>query len=129
VHANTTRDALSRLEVMVSMANLNLPDRAVRQQIASAIDLIIQVSRLGDGARKVITITELTGMEGEVITLQDIFVFEREGVGAGGKVLGRFRPTGIRPRFADRLRAYGKDLPGLLFAEEPSIGNPNATAW
>jgi pilus assembly protein CpaF len=115
--------------VMVSMANLNLPDRAVRQQIASAIDLIIQVSRLGDGARKVIAITELTGMEGEVITLQDIFVFEREGVGPGGKVIGRFRPTGIRPRFADRLKAFGKELPGLLFAEEPSIGNPNATAW
>jgi pilus assembly protein CpaF len=122
VHANTPRDALSRLEVMVSMANLNLPDRAVRQQIASAIDLIIQVSRLSDGSRRVLAISEVTGMEAEVITLQDIFVFEREGMVPGGKVLGRFRATGIRPKFAERLRGYGIELPELLFTEGPDMG-------
>jgi pilus assembly protein CpaF len=125
VHANTPRDALGRLEVMVSMANLNLPDRAVRHQIASAIDLIIQVTRLADGQRKVLAISELTGMEGEVISLQDIFVFEREGVGPGGKVLGRFKPTGIRPVLTDRLKAYGIELPGLMFTDEPPMGG----AW
>ena len=124
VHANTTRDALSRLEVMVSMANLNLPDRAIRQQIASAVDVVIQVSRLLDGARKVVTISEVTGMEGEVITLQDVFVFEREGVGKGGAVLGRFRATGIRPRLTERLQAFGIELPGSMFVDEALPATP-----
>jgi pilus assembly protein CpaF len=94
LHANTPRDALSRLETMISMANLRLPEKAMRQQIAAAIDVVIQVSRLSDGTRKVTSISEIVGMEGEVITMQDIFVFERQGVGPDGEVLGRFRPPG-----------------------------------
>ncbi|HUF68539.1 MAG TPA: CpaF family protein [Longimicrobiales bacterium] len=116
LHANTPRDALARLETMVSMANLNLPDKAVRQQIASAIQVVIQVSRLSDGTRKVLTVAEIVGMEGDVITMQDIFIFDRSGVGEGGRVLGEFRPTGIRPRFADRLARYGVKLDSLLFS-------------
>ncbi|HZM27741.1 MAG TPA: CpaF family protein [Gemmatimonadales bacterium] len=116
LHANGARDALSRLETMVSMANLNLPARAMRQQIASAIDVVIQVSRLSDGTRKLITIAELAGMEGEVITMQEIFTFERQGVDAEGRVIGMFRPTGIRPRFAERLKSWGITLPADLFS-------------
>jgi pilus assembly protein CpaF len=116
LHANTPRDALARLETMVSMANLNLPEKAVRQQIASAIQVVIQVSRLSDGTRKVLTVAEIVGMEGDVITMQDIFIFDRSGVGEGGRVLGEFRPTGIRPRFADRLARYGVKLDSLLFS-------------
>jgi pilus assembly protein CpaF len=115
VHANTPRDALSRVENMVSIANLNLPDRAVRQQIASAINAVIQVSRLSDGTRRVTTISEITGMEGEMITMQEIFVFERRGVAESGKVKGAFRATGIRPKFADRLAAAGCRLGRSLF--------------
>ena len=117
LHANTPRDALSRLETMVSMANLRLPERALRQQISSAINVVIQVSRLSDGARKVTSVSEIVGMEGDVITMQDIFKFEREGLDEEGNVLGRFRSTGIRPKFADRLKAYGIDLGELLFSE------------
>src|SRR5206468_1397051 len=93
IHANTPRDALYRLDTMVAMANLNIPERAIRQQVASAINLIIQVSRLADGSRKVTQISELTGMEGDVISMQDIFVFERERLREDGKVVGRFRAT------------------------------------
>src|SRR5256712_13855026 len=93
---------------MVAMANLHLPEKAVRQQIAGAIDVVIQVSRLSDGARKVMTIAELVGMEGDVITMQDIFSFERRGVDAEGHVVGMFRPTGIRPRFAAPLQSWGR---------------------
>jgi pilus assembly protein CpaF len=125
LHANTTRDALSRLETMISMANLRLPEKAMRQQIASAINVVIQVNRMSDGSRKVTSISEIVGMEGEVITMQDIFVFERQGVGENGEVLGRFRSTGIRPRFSDRLQAYGINLGELLFAETPA-GNREA---
>src|ERR1700686_4752983 len=103
VHANAHRDALARLESMVSMANLNLPERAMRQQIASAIHAVVQIARLSDGTRKVITVSEVTGMEGEVISMQDIFVFELTGIDESGKVRGVFRATGIRPRFAERL--------------------------
>jgi pilus assembly protein CpaF len=117
LHANTTRDALSRLETMISMANLRLPEKAMRQQIASAINVVVQISRLSDGSRKVTNISEIVGMEGEVITMQDIFVFERQGIGEDGEVLGRFRSTGIRPRFSDRLKAYGINLGELLFAD------------
>ena len=117
LHANTPRDALARLETMVAMANLNLPEKTVRQQMASAIHVVIQVSRLSDGGRKIVSISEIVGMEGDVITMQEIFVFERQGVDATGKVLGRFRPTGIRPRFAERLKAYGVNLSSLLFTE------------
>jgi pilus assembly protein CpaF len=115
VHANGPRDALSRIETMVSMSSLDLAERAVRQQIASAVQVVIQVSRLSDGSRKVIQIAEISGMEGDVITMQDIFVFERMGIGEDEKVLGRFRASGIRPKFTDRLKAYGIDLGPLLF--------------
>jgi pilus assembly protein CpaF len=115
IHANSARDALYRLDTMVAMANLNLPDRAVRQQIASAIDLIIQVTRLSDGTRKVTAITEVTGMEGDMVTTQDIFVFERTGMRRDGKVCGRFRATGIRPRCTERLLAFGVHLPVDMF--------------
>jgi pilus assembly protein CpaF len=120
LHANTPRDALSRLETMVSMANLNLPDKGVRQQIASAIDVIIQVSRLTDGTRKIVSIYEVVGMEGDVITMQEIFTFERQGVADDGRVVGRFRPTGIRPRFTERLQAWGIELPAGLFTPLPA---------
>ncbi len=116
LHANSPRDALSRLETMISMARLNLADRAMRQQIASAINLVIQIGRLSDGGRKLLTISEIAGMEGDVVTMQDIFVFERTGVDERGKVLGQFRPTGIRPRCADRLKGYGINLSELLFS-------------
>ena len=115
IHANSPRDALYRLDTMVAMANLNIPERAVRQQIASAINLIIQVTRLSDGSRKVTAITEVTGMEGDLVSTQDIFVFDRTGMRRDGKVCGRFRATGIRPRCAERLLAYGVQLPVDMF--------------
>ncbi|HSJ13179.1 MAG TPA: CpaF family protein [Longimicrobiales bacterium] len=119
LHANTPRDALSRLETMISMSALRLPERAMRQQIASAIDVVIQVSRLSDGTRKIMTIAEISGMEGDVITMQDIFVFDRQGVTPEGDVIGRFRPTGIRPKMADRLASYGVKLGEMLFTDAP----------
>jgi pilus assembly protein CpaF len=125
IHANTPRDALSRLETMIAMASLDLPEKAMRQQIASAINVVIQLSRLGDGSRKILQISEIVGMEGDVITMQDIFVFERQGIGDDDKVLGTFKATGIRPRFADRLKAYGIDLATMLFTntnERPAQG-------
>src|SRR5215471_8537489 len=115
IHANTPRDALGRLETMVSMANLNIPDRAVRQQIASAIHAVIQVSRLSDGTRKLTSICEITGMEGEVVCMQDIFRFERRGITETGKTRGAFRATGMRPKFAERLLSLGLRLPANLF--------------
>ncbi len=115
LHANTPRDALGRLETMISMAGLNLPEKGMRQQIASAINVVVQVGRLTDGTRKIVSISEITGMEGDVITMQDIFVYEREGIGGQGQVLGQFRATGIRPRFTERLKAYGIELPMSLF--------------
>jgi pilus assembly protein CpaF len=117
IHANTPRDALSRLETMVAMANLNLPDKAIRQQVAAAIQVVIQVSRLSDGTRKVNAISEIVGMEGDVVTMQDIFMFDRTGVGEDGAVLGEFRPTGIRPRFTERLKRYGIPLPHAMFSQ------------
>ncbi len=114
IHANTTRDALGRLETMVQMTGMRLSDRAMRQQIASAINLVIQVARLTDGTRRIVSISEITGMEGETITMQEIFQFERTGVDASGKVIGRFRTTGIRPRFAERLKQYGMQLPAFF---------------
>jgi len=121
IHANTPRDALSRLETMVAMAGFQLPPRAVKEQIASAINLVVQVARHADGARRVTSVSEITGMEEEVITMQEIFVFDREGIDEKGKVVGRFKPTGIRPRFADRLRLSGVLLPFDMFedAREP----------
>jgi pilus assembly protein CpaF len=131
LHANTPRDALSRLETMISMANLELPERAMRQQIASAINLVIQVSRLSDGSRKLMQVSEIVGMEGDIITMQDIFVYEREGIGDNDKVLGHFRATGIRPRFSDRLKSYGIDLSALLFSNPvtPENGRGGLPRW
>src|SRR2546428_347461 len=107
VHANSQRDALARVESMFSMANLNIPERAVRQQIASAIHGVVQIARLSDGSRKVIAVSEVTGVEGEIICMQDIFIFDRHGLDETGKVRGAFRATGIRPKFADRLATAG----------------------
>ena len=115
IHANTPRDALYRLDTMVAMANLNIPDKAIRQQVASAVDLIVQVARLADGSRRVTAISEITGMEGDIITMQDIFVFEAQGLTPEGKVRGRFRATGIRPRCAEKLASAGHPLPLNLF--------------
>ncbi|MFD2365563.1 CpaF family protein [Pseudoduganella sp. GCM10020061] len=115
IHANNPRDALSRLENMIGMANLNLPHKAARQQIASAITVIIQGLRLIDGRRKITSIQEITGMEGDVITMQELFAFRQTGVAADGTVEGYFHATGVRPKFADRLRAFGVALPDAMF--------------
>lgn len=117
IHANTPRDALARLETMIQMTGMRLSDRAMRQQIASAINLVIQVARLSDGSRRLTSISEITGMEGETITMQEVFHFERRGIDAEGHVIGRFRPTGVRPRFAERLKIYGMQLPRVFFEE------------
>jgi pilus assembly protein CpaF len=115
VHANAPRDALMRIETMIAMGATNLPERAMRQQIASAIQVVCQQSRLSDGSRKVTSISEITGMEGEVITMQEIFMFEKTGVTQDGKVIGRFRATGVRPRCAERLKTSGIHLPADMF--------------
>jgi pilus assembly protein CpaF len=117
IHANTPRDALARLETMIQMTGMRLSDRAMRQQIASALDLVIQVARLSDGTRRLTSISEITGMEGETITMQEIFQYERTGVDSHGQVIGRFKPTGIRPRFAERLKSHGLQLPRVFFEE------------
>jgi pilus assembly protein CpaF len=115
IHANTPRDAVSRLENMIGMADLNLPHKAARQQIASAITVVVQVLRLIDGRRKITSIQEITGMEGEVITMQEIFAFKQIGLGADGKVQGYFQASGVRPKFSDRLRSFGAILPDSMF--------------
>ena len=114
IHANTARDALARLETMIQMTGMRLSDKAMRQQIASAINVVIQVARLTDGTRRVVSISEITGMEGETIAMQEIFQFERTGLDGSGRVLGRFRNTGIRPRFAERFQQYGMQLPAFF---------------
>jgi pilus assembly protein CpaF len=115
IHANAPREAVSRLEVMVGMANAGIPTRAIRQQISSAIDLFVQIARLTDGTRRITHITECCGMEGELVTMQDIFVFDKTGIGEDGRVKGRFRPTGIRPKFFERLAVAGAQVPAALF--------------
>ncbi len=122
VHANSARDALHRLDTMVAMANLNIPERAVRQQIASAVQIVVHVSRMADGTRKVTSITEITGMEGDMISMQDIFVFDRTGISAEGRVCGRFRASGIRPRCSERLATAGHRLPMDMFEHVKVIG-------
>ena len=117
IHANTPRDALSRLETMIQMTGMRLGERAMRQQVAAAIELVVQVARLSDGSRRVTSISEITGMEGETITMQEIFQFERTGVDREGIVIGRFRPTGIRPRFAEKLKSCGMQLPRVFFED------------
>ena len=119
IHANTPRDCLYRLETLVSMGGLEITEMAIRRQIASAIEVIVQVARLSDGSRKVVSITEVSGMEGDIITLQEIFKFEQTGVNENGKVSGQFKSTGIRPRFSTRLKAFGIELKGDLFSERP----------
>jgi pilus assembly protein CpaF len=121
VHANSVRDALARVENMVSMANLNIPERAVRHQIASAIHAVVQVARLSDGTRKVISISEVIGLDGESIAMQDVFVFERRAIDENGKVRGTFRATGVRPLFADRLATGGARIRPALFESKTEI--------
>jgi pilus assembly protein CpaF len=121
IHANSPRDALYRLDTMVAMANLNIPDRAVRQQISSAVNLLIQISRMADGTRKVSAISEITGMEQDVITMQDIFLFERTGMNREGKVIGRFRATGVRPKCSERLMTMGIHLPTDMFEHVQAV--------
>jgi pilus assembly protein CpaF len=113
-HANTPRDALSRIETMCLMAGMDLPVRAIREQVASAVDLICQQERMRDGTRKVTTITEVSGMEGDVITMTDIFVFEQTGT-ENGRIIGRLRPTGLRPKFMDKIESAGIHLPPSIF--------------
>lgn len=119
IHANTPRDALSRLETMVAMANLHLPESAIRRQISSAIDVVVQVSRMSDGTRKVVSVAEITGMEGNIVTMQDIFMYRRRGIRETGEVLGDFMATGVRPKFAERLLVSGIHLPASLFEAAP----------
>jgi pilus assembly protein CpaF len=115
VHANSPRDAISRLETMALMANLNVPERAIRQQIASAIAIVVQIARLSDGTRRITHLAEITGMDEDVVSMQDIFVFDKQGIANGGHVIGTFSATGIRPRFAEKLTMSGIAVPAALF--------------
>jgi pilus assembly protein CpaF len=115
VHANSPRDAIARLETMILMAGTNLPNRAMREQITSALDVIIQPQRLSDGTRRIVSITEVTGMEGEVVTTQEVYRFKRRGVTPEGRIIGQFEATGVRPLFTDRLRVAGIELPARMF--------------
>jgi len=121
IHANTPRDAISRLESMVAMGNMNMPEKSVRQQIASAITIVVQAARMSDGTRKVTSVSEITGMEENVISMQEIFNFSKKGIGPDGKVIGVFAPTHIRPRFLERLRVSGIVLPPTLFERETQV--------
>jgi pilus assembly protein CpaF len=116
IHANSPRDALYRLDTMIAMANLNIPDRAVRQQVASAVNLVVQVTRMTDGTRRVTSIAEITGMEQDVIAMQEIFTFQQSGINQAGQVVGRFRATGVRPKCADRIATAGMPLPMDMFS-------------
>jgi len=115
IHANNPRDAVARMETMALMANLNLPEKAVRRQIASAVTILIQVARMSDGSRRVTHLTEITGMEEDIVSMQDVFLFEKQGISQDGRVMGTFTATGIRPKFADRLKASGIDVPASIF--------------
>lgn len=119
IHANTPRDALSRLETMVAMASLNIPEAAIRRQIASAIDVVIQVNRMSDGTRKIVSVAEITGMEGSIVTMQDIFVYRKRGIRENGEVLGDFVASGVRPKFSERLLVSGIQLPTSMFEAGP----------
>ncbi len=118
IHANSPRDSLTRLESMILMVGANLPEQSMRFMVSSALDMIIQVSRMSDGTRRVMSISEVVGMEGNVITLQEIFTFRREGIDSEGKVRGRFEATGIRPKFAEQIAYSGIELPENLFRTE-----------
>jgi len=121
VHANTPRDALARIETMAMMANLNLPEKAVRRQMASAVNIVIQISRFNDGTRRVTHLSEITGMEEDIVSMQDVFLFEKRGVSADGRVVGSFTATGIRPKFAERLKASGINVPAAWFEHSLSV--------
>jgi pilus assembly protein CpaF len=123
IHANSPRDAIARMETMAVMANLNLPEKAIRKQIASAITLVLQVARFSDGTRRLTHITEITGMEDDVVSMQDVFLFEKQGVSSDGRTLGTFTATGIRPKFAEKLKASGISLPANFF--EQSVNHWN----
>src|SRR4029453_88623 len=122
VHANAPRDALARIETMIAMGATNLPERAMRQQISSAIQIVVQQTRLSDGSRKGTSVSEITGREGNIITMQEIFLFEKIGVSQDGKVLGRFRATGVRPKCGERLKASGIHLPAKMFEGVTGLG-------
>jgi len=128
IHANSPRDALYRIDTMVAMADLNIPDKAVRQQVASALNLVIQISRMADGTRKVTAISEVTGMEQDVITMQDIFTFTKSGLDAAGKMMGVFKASGIRPKCSDQLATAGYPLPMDMFEHEHRVGMPQHDA-
>ncbi len=121
IHSNTPRDAISRLESMVAMGNMNMPEKSVRQQIAAAITIVVQASRMSDGTRKITSISEITGMEENIISMQEIFSFNKKGIGPDGKVIGAFVPTRIRPKFLERLRLAGVILPPSLFEQETIV--------
>jgi pilus assembly protein CpaF len=121
IHANTPRDAVVRLESMVAMGNMNMPEKSIRQQIASAITIVVQATRMSDGTRKVTSICEITGMEENVVSMQEIFAFNKKGIGPDGRVLGSFQPTRIRPRFVEQLRISGIVLPASLFEREMQV--------
>ena len=121
IHANTSRDALSRLESMVAMASVNMPERSVRQQIASAVSIVVQVSRMSDGTRKVVAISEITGLEENIVSMHDIITIVRKGIGPDGRVIGSFRPSGIRPKFLERLRVSGILLPAEIFERSVEV--------
>jgi pilus assembly protein CpaF len=121
IHANTPRDAISRLESMVAMGNMNLPEKSVRQQISSAITIVVQATRMSDGTRKVTSVSEITGMEENVISMQELFFFNKRGIGPDGKVIGAFQPTRIRPKFLEKLRVAGIILPPSLFEKETLV--------
>jgi len=123
IHANSPRDAIARMETMAMMANLNLPEKAVRKQIASAVTLVLQVARFADGTRRLTHISEITGMEDDVVSMQDVFLFEKQGVSPEGKTLGGFTPTGIRPKFAEKLTASGISLPANMFEHTARVWN------
>lgn len=121
IHANSPRDAVARLETMALMANLNLPEKAIRQQIAAAIGIVVQISRMSDGTRRITHFTEIAGMDEDVVSMQDVFLFEKRGVAPGGRVLGRFAATGIRPKFAEKLKVSGINLPATLFEHSMEV--------
>ncbi|MGA9392113.1 MAG: CpaF family protein [Candidatus Sulfotelmatobacter sp.] len=121
IHANSPRDAIARMETMALMSNLNLPEIAVRRQIASAVTIVLQVSRLSDGTRRVTHLTEITGMEQDTVSMQDVFVFEKQGVSTDGHVIGTFTSTGIRPKFADKLKASGIPVPASFFEHSVTV--------
>jgi pilus assembly protein CpaF len=117
IHANTTRDAMARLETMVLMAGMDLPEKAIREQVSAALNLVVQLVRFSDGTRKIVKVSEVTGMEVNTIVMHDVFVFDQRGVDKDGKVVGKFRATGVRPFFAERFKIYGYEIPDETFED------------